>query len=637
MAVAASTTPVTKAPALCRVPSLPGVPVPPRAGTDPWHIDVGMWEATGYAGNWDFMLYHDLVVGAGPYLWGGFSTGKIYEPETLSSRWWDIDFGAAGVWDALLVHVTGFDVGIYSFRIDGVEFQRIDGYSAADVNNIEVVAAGLRISAGWHRFSVHIIGFNPSCTGDPWYAALQGVQFRRSAVAAPGSFGLSRGRPSPAVPAQVVDVPVLFPVDNYGVDNVIAGPAADNIRLESSLHALSWVEWDANLDVGYWDLFIHYVAATTMGTQEVRVNGVLVGTFAAYSAAATPLYDERFTARRVLITKPGLQRIRIENTTGDGSAPHWYIDVTKVQFRQVGGRVTRAKRMTQSGPWFPHGNTNWATNVATKSQVMGAFREGAGTNGDTVWWWVTLEAGLWSLDLAFLRDPVMGIVTVYLDDEVVGRADLYKADPRVYNDLRSIHGILVRSSGRHRLRFTMTGKNASATNYYGDFSYIGFRKVPDVLVADVQVPVMTDNANPRGWASANNSYAGAEPYCAFNPAAGSGYGWLSKEGGVPAWIGYQFPTPTIIAHYAIRPWWYGGASPGLARSPKSWVFQGSNDGGGTWTDLDSVTNWSWGGNYASVITFAVDSPAAFTKYRLYVTAIDSGSNVGLGSLQMTVA
>jgi hypothetical protein len=68
---------------------------------------------------------------------------------------------------------------------------------------------------------------------------------------------------------------------------------------------------------------------------------------------------------------------------------------------------------------------------------------------------------------------------------------------------------------------------------------------------------------------------------------------------------------------------------GYTNAPKSWVFQGYN---GSWVDLDTVTDYTvW--TPTGVVTFDVDTPAAYTKYRLKITAIASTS-VMLGAFRL---
>lgn len=84
-----------------------------------------------------------------------------------------------------------------------------------------------------------------------------------------------------------------------------------------------------------------------------------------------------------------------------------------------------------------------------------------------------------------------------------------------------------------------------------------------------------------GTASANGNDPSYPPANAFNGNTTDG-GWLSNS--LPAILQYTFPSPVTLAEYGI------GVGYALQR-PRSWVFEGSNDGT-TWTALSTVTDWT---------------------------------------------
>ena len=149
------------------------------------------------------------------------------------------------------------------------------------------------------------------------------------------------------------------------------------------------------------------------------------------------------------------------------------------------------------------------------------------------------------------------------------------------------------------------------------------------------IPVMTSNTAPSGVCSASSSYGSTPPWTAFtgsNPNDGNGgHGWITN-GTSTGWLRYQFPSAVTALGYAIRPWWCD-TYPG--RTPKTWTFQGSNDGT-TWTTLDTQTNWA-SANSSDWATFTVGSPGSYLYYQLNVSANNGDGYMGVGNFQIYVA
>jgi hypothetical protein len=125
------------------------------------------------------------------------------------------------------------------------------------------------------------------------------------------------------------------------------------------------------------------------------------------------------------------------------------------------------------------------------------------------------------------------------------------------------------------------------------------------------VPVMSGMEDGFGVVTQSGEFAGDYPgWHAFDRTSSL---WLSKEGIAPAWLAYEFKEgPRTVTEYSLR--YTNGAL--TTRAPKAWSFQGW-DGGG-WVALDtenSQTAWESG----EVRVFQVDSPAAYSAYRIYFT------------------
>lgn len=143
-----------------------------------------------------------------------------------------------------------------------------------------------------------------------------------------------------------------------------------------------------------------------------------------------------------------------------------------------------------------------------------------------------------------------------------------------------------------------------------------------------QIPAMTSNNTPSGVASAStensSSYAA---WKAFDKVVTGDTGWVTSSGVTSGWLKYQFPTAQIITSYSITP----GYSYVNTRAPKSWTFQGSNNGA-DWETLDTQTNiTTWVSNTAK--TYTISSPASYTYYKLDVTET-GGEYVWVCELQM---
>lgn len=143
----------------------------------------------------------------------------------------------------------------------------------------------------------------------------------------------------------------------------------------------------------------------------------------------------------------------------------------------------------------------------------------------------------------------------------------------------------------------------------------------NVLVPDIATPVMTSNNTPSGSVTAST---GANPYLAFDQATSTG-NWATTILNT-GWLAYQFASSKTIRRYAF-------IGVDVNRLPRTWTFEGSNDGV-TWAVLNTQTNLTLVAN--TWYSYTIASPAAYTWYRINVTATFAVSNpVGIAELQMT--
>lgn len=164
------------------------------------------------------------------------------------------------------------------------------------------------------------------------------------------------------------------------------------------------------------------------------------------------------------------------------------------------------------------------------------------------------------------------------------------------------------------------------------------------------IPAMTSNTAPSGIASASTTAptSGAtDPWLAFSgirnfspddPSRYPNY-WESETypTTTPQWIQYQFPEAKYVTSYQISGVYYDSSNPkSCSIGPKSWTFQGSNDGS-TWDNLDAHTNYDWSAytNCTSdPVVFTISAPGTYAYYRLWVTQSNGTGNVLISEFQM---
>lgn len=166
---------------------------------------------------------------------------------------------------------------------------------------------------------------------------------------------------------------------------------------------------------------------------------------------------------------------------------------------------------------------------------------------------------------------------------------------------------------------------SDATSDYrwgGSASFDWFRvTVPDYKVAH---PLMTSGTTPSGIVTSSTEYSLTAPWRVF----GSVGGWVTAAQNT-GWIQYQFPVAETIVSYAIRPWWFDTVP---YRNPKTWTFNGSNDGS-SWTVLDSHSGYSFD-NANDLVRFPISSPGSYAYYRLNVTENNGDTYLGIGYLKL---
>lgn len=135
---------------------------------------------------------------------------------------------------------------------------------------------------------------------------------------------------------------------------------------------------------------------------------------------------------------------------------------------------------TNADPWYiaidplitAHANTNWSTYSVDTGAIKNATRQSTGAQNASVQWDIGFgSAGTWTIAFMHRKHTVNGIYHVQIDGSDVGTVDGYNAGGAVVNSLDTITGVSI-SAGKRTLKFLMSTKNGSASDYYGQLQSI---------------------------------------------------------------------------------------------------------------------------------------------------------------------
>ncbi|GAB7196967.1 discoidin domain-containing protein [Dickeya oryzae] len=210
----------------------------------------------------------------------------------------------------------------------------------------------------------------------------------------------------------------------------------------------------------------------------------------------------------------------------------------------------------------------------------------------------------YAYDAYALKEEVGSKTQVQLDDFGTNSASSYSATGDVIFD-----GTL-RSYANETLNTVQDGA------FYSTPIRSAGKDVSFDLITDSLVSKLTSATSMLGViVSQSSSAKGAEVvwqgWYAFDNNQQTIWG---SEAPLPQWLSVSFSDLKTLTFYSISPSRFGGGV-----SPRSWKIQGSNDGGVTWTDVDSRTGISWG---SSTQTFRLAAAVQFKAYRFYCTAVN---------------
>ena len=130
----------------------------------------------------------------------------------------------------------------------------------------------------------------------------------------------------------------------------------------------------------------------------------------------------------------------------------------------------------------------------------------------------------------------------------------------------------------------------------------------------------TDMHNRYGTATASSAVLGTTAHMAFDVSNSTK--WVGNKSS--AWLQFQFADggSRVVQWYSITSAADIATYPG--RAPKSWYFQGSNDGS-SWTTLDTETNQADTTN-SDTRTYYTSNTTSYKYYRLNITANNGDAN-----------
>ena len=133
----------------------------------------------------------------------------------------------------------------------------------------------------------------------------------------------------------------------------------------------------------------------------------------------------------------------------------------------------------------------------------------------------------------------------------------------------------------------------------------------------------SDTSHPPFVVSASSAYGFLPEFHAFD---GTSTYWIGVNGGVD-WLQIDLGSPQVLGSYAIL------ATSELARMPKDWTMQGSNDGA-AWTVLDTRAGQAW--TSGETLSFRIlPITTAYRYYRLNITANNGdGTYTDIGELSL---
>jgi len=144
------------------------------------------------------------------------------------------------------------------------------------------------------------------------------------------------------------------------------------------------------------------------------------------------------------------------------------------------------------------------------------------------------------------------------------------------------------------------------------------------------IPTMTSATEPSGVVTSSDYVGASYDWKAFDHSNVDDICWQSGPANFPKWLEYQFAVAKTITQYTLTSRNYQNV-----RAPKTWTFEGSNNGT-TWVTLDTQTDITdWAASLNTQKTFPLLNTTAYLYYRLHISATNDVSGyVCVGELEM---
>lgn len=203
------------------------------------------------------------------------------------------------------------------------------------------------------------------------------------------------------------------------------------------------------------------------------------------------------------------------------------------------------------------------------------------------------------------------------------------------------NGALYNQTGKLNNAIGFNGSNvyinvadSSSINITGNLTVTAWIKTNSSTTQDIFKKVSTFNGtNTGGTASASSSYSGNPPADAFDDDYVT-KGW-GNNNLMPSWLQYDFGAGNekVVTKYGfIMNSAQVGGWGSNSYNPKTWTFNGYNETGGTWVQLDSQDNGTLVMN--TWYEFPINNTFAYRRYSINVSAAQSGTWLHITEVQL---
>lgn len=129
-------------------------------------------------------------------------------------------------------------------------------------------------------------------------------------------------------------------------------------------------------------------------------------------------------------------------------------------------------------PWFPTADVNWATLTHDGNYGCAILTTDTSALNNECSFPVALQRGTWNIDVIGRTTNSSGVVSVYLDDTLIGTLDFYSlgSDENVTLSITGFTVPALNIAAGQTLKFKVTSKNASSSSYDCGLRFIQLRR-----------------------------------------------------------------------------------------------------------------------------------------------------------------